>query len=102
MLDQFQQRCLPTWYPEHHELHWDLLHPTLALAGEAGEFANLIKKHVYKPGFTASVDEMTEELGDILYYLAILCYQLNTTLEEVSKLNREKLRNGKHGWPEND
>ena len=99
--DKIQQRALKTWYPPEHDLHGDKLHPILALAGEAGELANLYKKDRFKPGFEASDDDYIDELGDCLYYLAILAYQFGLTVEELSQCNREKLAGGKHGWPEN-
>ena len=99
--DKIQARCLKTWYPEGHELHTDKLHPILALAGEAGELANLHKKDKFKPGFCALKTDYIDELGDCLYYLAILAYQFGLTIDELSQINREKLAGGKHGWPEN-
>ena len=99
--DEIQKRALKTWYPEGHELHDHILLPVLALTGEAGELANLFKKDMFKPGFEASNDDYIEELGDCLYYVAILAYQLGLTLDDVSRQNRAKLAGGKHGWPEN-
>lgn len=100
--DAIQERALKTWYPEGHDLHRHPLHPTIALAGEAGELLNLLKKHRFKPGFTATWDDVVDELGDCLYYLAILAYQNGLTLDELSRLNRDKLRDGSHGWPEDE
>jgi len=99
--DEIQQRALKTWYPEGYPLHYDPLHPILALAGEAGELANLHKKALYKPGFEVNDSDYIDELGDCLYYIAILAYQLGLTIDELSQINREKLAGGKHGWPEN-
>ena len=99
--DEIQKRALKTWYPADQRLHTAHLHPLIALAGEAGELLNLWKKDAYKPGFDAIDDQFIEELGDCLYYLAILAYQFGLTLDELSQRNCEKLRGGKHGWPEN-
>jgi len=100
--DVIQQRALRTWYPRSDKLHYEYLHPLVALAGEAGELLNLWKKDTYKPGFDATGEMFIEELGDCLYYLAILAYQFGLTLDELSQRNRAKLEGGKHGWPEND
>ena len=102
MPDAIQKRALKTWYPPDHRLHLDPLHPTLAIAGEAGELANQLKKHIWKPGVSYTREQFLEELGDLLYYVAIRAYQLDITLDELSKLNREKLAGGVHGWPEAD
>lgn len=101
MTDVIQERALKTWYPKRHLLHQERLHPLIALAGEAGELLNLWKKDAYKPRFTATDEQFIEELGDCLYYLAILAYQFDLTLDELSQRNRAKLAGGKHGWPEN-
>ena len=98
--DKIQQRALKTWYANDDPLHDDPMHPVLALAGEGGELANLHKKHVYKDGFCAHPDDYLEELGDCLYYLAILAYQFGVTIDELSRINRKKLKGGKHGWEE--
>lgn len=98
--DKIQKRALKTWYPKDNALHMDKLHPILGLAGEAGELVNLWKKHNYKPKFLASNADFIDEMGDCLYYLAILAYQHGLTLDDLSQRNRRKLENGRHGWPE--
>lgn len=100
-VDAIQYRALKTWYPLDHELHFDPLHPTLAIAGEAGELADQLKKHIWKPGVKYTKEEFLDELGDLLYYVAIRAYQLGVTLDELSQMNRSKLKDGQHGWPEN-
>lgn len=97
--DDIQKRALETW---HHDLPIDLqeLHAVLGLAGEAGEIANQHKKHLFKPGGMMSREEVLLELGDVLYYVAILAALNGATLDHVSRLNYEKLtKNGdNHGW----
>ena len=100
--DEIQERALKTWYPRDHYLHLEPVHPVLAIAGEAGEIADQWKKHIYKPGVEYTREQFLEELGDLLYYVAIRAYQLDITLDDLSKLNRAKLENGQHGWPESD
>ena len=96
--DKIQARALKTWYPKGHELHGDILPSLIGLVGESGELLNLYKKDRYKPGFWAAECDYVDELGDCLYYLAILAYQHDLTLEQLSVLNRDKLRDGKNGW----
>jgi len=100
--DAIQQRALKTWYPVGHELHLDPLHPTLAIAGEAGEIADQLKKHIWKQGVKYTREQFLDELGDLLYYVSIRAYQLGVTLDELSQMNRQKLAGGVHGWPEAD
>lgn len=49
--DKYQEKCMPTWYDKDNPLYLDARHPLIALAGEAGELLNLLKKHEYKLGF---------------------------------------------------
>ena len=68
---------------------------TLGIVGEAGEFADAVKKLKYH-GVTdfKGKDFLThaeEEFGDILYYLAYMCNYLSLNLATVARKNIEKL-----------
>lgn len=81
----------------------------LGLVGEAGETADKIKKVLRdKDGIIDEHDklEITKELGDVLWYVASIARYLNVSLEEVARLNLEKLegrrkRNLLHGEGDN-
>jgi phosphoribosyl-ATP pyrophosphohydrolase len=45
----------------------------------------------YAPDHELHYDLLPEELGDVLYYVAILAHQLDITLDELSRLNHAKL-----------
>lgn len=63
----------------------------LGLAGEAGEVADIIKKHVYH-GHNLELEELKDELGDVLWYLANMSYDVDLWLSEIAEGNVEKLR----------
>ena len=68
-----------------------LLIATLGLAGEAGEFANIVKKwkgHKHD----ISKHELRDELGDILWYIAEICSVSGLDMEEVAQQNVDKLK----------
>ncbi|KKQ35968.1 MAG: putative pyrophosphatase [Candidatus Nomurabacteria bacterium GW2011_GWB1_37_5] len=75
-----------------------VIYPTLGLAGEAGEVAEKIKK-VFRDDngiFTPEHKEMIrKELGDVLWYVAQICTELDLNLEDVAKHNIEKLKSRK-------
>jgi len=98
--DTIQKRALATWYGDGDKLQFQLLPSILGLAGETGEIVDLYKKGRFEPGFTATWREMLDELGDVLYYVAIIAWQLGVTLDELSQMNRAKLAGGRHGWRE--
>lgn len=63
----------------------------LGLTGEAGEFADLVKKHLFH-GRPLVLEKAAKELGDTLWYLAMAADALGLSLSEVATLNIEKLR----------
>lgn len=68
-----------------------LLNGVLGLAGEAGECADLVKKHYYQDGRDLFTD-LIDELGDVLWYVAETAAALGVTMEDVAQWNVEKLR----------
>ena len=68
-----------------------LFNGVLGLAGEAGECADLMKKHYFQDG-RLFVDDLEDELGDVLWYVAETAAALGLTLEEVAVRNVEKLK----------
>jgi 8-oxo-dGTP diphosphatase len=66
----------------------------LGLAGEAGEFADTIKKvlHQGHPLDEATVTRLKTELGDALWYVNQGADALASSLDEVARLNNAKLR----------
>ena len=72
-----------------------IVYPTLGLVNEAGEVAGKVKK-IFRDHqgvvTQADRDALTLELGDVLWYLAELCTQLDIRLDDVATSNIEKLR----------
>ena len=74
------------------------LYPILGLNGEAGELANKIKKvfRDRKGELTPELhDELVDELGDVLWYVAEIASALMVDLEYVAKKNLLKLEDRK-------
>ena len=67
-----------------------LQHAGNGLASEAGEFLDALKKHVY---YDAELDRvnLTEELGDMMWYVALAADTLGVDLEELLYRNIAKL-----------
>jgi NTP pyrophosphatase (non-canonical NTP hydrolase) len=68
-----------------------LFNGVLGLAGEAGECADLVKKHCYQDARPIH-DALIDELGDVLWYVAETAGALGVSLEEVAQHNVDKLR----------
>lgn len=77
----------------------NLEYPTLGLAGEAGEVANIVKK-IQRDHAGVIDDEirgkLTDELGDVLWYISACADELGITLDKIAAFNVEKLSK-RHG-----
>ncbi len=67
-----------------------LLTSALGLAGEAGECADLVKKHIYH-GKEFKREDFIKELSDVMWYMAFACNTLGITIQDVIDVNVEKL-----------
>ena len=72
----------------------NIAYPTLGLAGEAGEVANIVKKiqRDHAGVLTDEVrDKLLDELGDVLWYISACADELGLTLDEIAEHNIGKL-----------
>lgn len=68
-----------------------LANAALGLTGEAGETAELIKKHLFH-ATPLDRDAMVKELGDCLWYIAAFATVLDIPMSEIADKNIEKLK----------
>ena len=105
-MKNIKQKQDKTIYPNKDN---NFIYPTLGLVGEAGEVAEKMKKVLRDNDGVISEEkkeEITKELGDVLWYIANLSKELNVSLEDVAQKNIEKLqsrqqRNELHGSGDN-
>ncbi len=72
----------------------NLEYPTLGLAGEAGEVANIVKKIQRDHGGEINDEiraKLKDELGDVLWYISACADELDLTLQEIAEYNVGKL-----------
>lgn len=90
-LNEYQNKARETaLYPKEHGLSYVVL----GLNGEAGELAEKMKKCLRDDNAVLTEERrlaMVKELGDVLWYVSNLAYELNVSLEEVAEQNLEKL-----------
>ena len=94
-LDMYQKVALTTAiYPREQAI----IYPTLGLTGEAGEVANKVKK-IIRDGSNSKdeklVSEIKAEIGDCLWYIAVLANDFDIKLSDIASTNLEKLANRK-------
>ena len=68
-----------------------LLNGLMGLNGEAGECIDIMKKYLFQ-GHGLDKEHLAEELGDVAWYLAVTADALGYSLQEIFKMNIEKLR----------
>jgi len=69
----------------------NLLHGAIGISTEAGEILDAFKKHLYY-GKELDVINIKEEIGDIMWYVAILCRELDLSMEDILQTNIDKLK----------
>lgn len=82
----------PHYNPEN--IHPDLVHSVLGLVTEAGELADIIKRAYFYGKGPESVDRdhIVEELGDLMWYLALASAHLDVPIEDIMAKNIAKLK----------
>jgi NTP pyrophosphatase (non-canonical NTP hydrolase) len=87
--DEYQQAALRTVNPSL-DARDRLLDASAGLAEEAAEVLGLIRKRVFQQ---RDVDDakLTEELGDVLWCLAVTANTLGIPLSKVAEANQAKL-----------
>jgi NTP pyrophosphatase (non-canonical NTP hydrolase) len=93
-LDEYQKEALVTAVWSGDDMR-DLAHWVLGVTGEAGEVAEKVKKIIRDYDGQVSDDakkELIKEMGDVMWYLAVLAEHLGYKFEEVGQVNIKKLR----------
>ena len=90
--NEYQNRSRKTaLYPNAGD---NVLYPTLGLCGESGEVADKIKKIIRDhDGIITREkrDDIAQELGDVLWYIAQLATELDLDFNDIAEMNIKKL-----------
>jgi len=95
--EEYQKQALSTVLSTGDDFK-DQLHFVLGLSGETGEVAEKFKKIIRDhDGVISDEDkvELTKELGDVLWYIAVFSDALGVSLDEVVQQNVTKLSSRK-------
>lgn len=100
------KRRIANWVLEAYELGFDpedkcfkpvvedlggVLNGCLGLAGEAGETLDMIKKWIFHEK-DLDREHLKKELGDVMWYMAMICYSFGFDLDEILQMNIDKLK----------
>ena len=87
-LDMYQKVAKSTAiYPREQAI----IYPSLGLTGEAGEVANKVKKIIRDGTNQNTIQEISNEIGDVLWYVALLADDIGCKLSDIANDNLIKL-----------
>ena len=90
-----EKACETAIFPKHKAMEY----LTLGLTGEAGEIANKVKKFIRdgaaQDEYLAKRIEIGYEIGDVLWYCAVLAKEMEMDLGHIMENNLQKLADRK-------
>jgi len=92
--DDYQQQALVTNLRKEDPV-LELVQQLFGLADEAGEVLAIFKKWIRDNDAdfsTLDKKNIAKELGDILWYIAVVAHDLDISLDDIAATNIEKLR----------
>lgn len=88
-IETYKKAAERTLIDKGHDMN--LLHAAMGISTEAGELMDAFKRKIFY-GKELDVVNLKEEVGDIMWYIAILLRELDLDFEELLQLNIDKLR----------
>ncbi len=68
-----------------------VLNGCLGLTGEAGEVSDMIKKWIFHQK-ELDTEHLKKEIGDVMWYVAMICESMEFDLDEIMQMNIDKLK----------
>lgn len=68
-----------------------IVNAALGLSGEVGELNDMLKKHIFHESELEKV-HFKKEIGDICWYVALMCESAGFSLDEIMQINIDKLK----------
>ena len=68
-----------------------IFNAAFGLSGEVGEFNDMLKKWIFHEK-ELDVVHAKKELGDIMWYVAMMCHSFGWELDEILQMNIDKLK----------
>lgn len=86
LLDMVDYSCF-----EYNSDLGGVLNGCLGLAGESGEALDMVKKWIFHEK-ELDIEHFKKELGDVLWYVAMICDSFGFDMDEIMEMNIEKLK----------
>ena len=68
-----------------------IINACLGLPGEVGEVCDTVKKAIFH-GHSLNMEDVKKEIGDVMWYLAMICDSFGFDIEKIAKMNIDKLK----------
>lgn len=68
-----------------------LINGLFGLSGESGELIDMVKKWIFHEK-ELDEDHAKKELGDVMWYVAMICESFGWSLDEIMQMNVDKLK----------
>ena len=68
-----------------------ILNACLGMSGEVGEFNDMVKKWIFHEKLL-DIEHAQKEIGDVLWYIAMICHSFCWDMDEIMKQNIDKLK----------
>ena len=87
--DAGSSRFLSPDFAEDPKVAIEIIHSIVGILTESGELAEALEAAITEKKINRT--NIIEEMGDLLWYIALLCNAMHTTIEEVGAINIGKL-----------
>ena len=77
--------------PNFDIINKKILHGVIGCSTEVGELVDIVKKSLFHNQPIAKW-ALIEEIGDIFWYLGLICNEIDCTFEEIMEMNIKKLK----------
>lgn len=88
---EYQTKALVHLTPAYEGVNKDLVHGIIGILSEAGELADLLKKMHFHPQKHVDRTNVLDEIGDLMFYIALTIMSIGGTMNEVLDMNLAKL-----------
>lgn len=73
------------------QINQQIMNSVMGMAGEAGEALDIVKKWQFQ-GHYLDLGHLWKEVGDVMWYIALLCTATGKDLEQLMQENIDKLK----------
>lgn len=89
-MNEYQEKAMRT-RPKYATDNDQIINAVMGLCGEVGEISDMLKKYFFQ-GHGLDYEEIAHELGDVMWYIALMCDAMQIQMSKVAEMNVDKLQ----------